>query len=83
METFYSRIKLKGYFKDLNGNSILTEEQMNKLLKRCTPNKNHQTLLTYIEATQEELECKMENQKPQPFSNHLATATKDERTALQ
>ena len=37
------------------------------------------TVLTDIEATQEELECKMENQKPQP-SNNL---TKDERKAWQ
>ena len=37
------------------------------------------TVLTDIEATQEELECKMENQKPQPFNN----LTKDERKAWQ
>ena len=36
-------------------------------------------VLTYIEATQEELECKIGNQKPQPFNN----LTKDERKALQ
>ena len=30
-----------------------------------TPSKTHHMVLTYIEATQEELECKMENQKPQ------------------
>ena len=35
------------------------------------------TVLTDIEATQEELECKMENQKPQPFNN----LTKDKRKA--
>ena len=33
----------------------------------------------YIEATQEELECKMENQKLPPFNN----LTKGERTALK
>ena len=36
-------------------------------------------VLTYIEATQEELECRMENQKPQPFNN----LTKGKRKALQ
>ena len=30
-----------------------------------TPRKTHHMVLTYNEATQEELECKMENQKPQ------------------
>ena len=81
METFYRTIKLKGYFKDLNGNAVPTEEQIFKPTnhKKWTPNKNHHTVSTYIEATQEKLECEMENQKPQQFNN----LTKGERTALQ
>ena len=81
METFYRTIKLKRYFKDFNKNAIPTEEQILKQTshKKWTPNKNHHTVLTYIEATLEELKCKMENQKPQPFNN----LTKDERKALQ
>ena len=81
METFYRTIKLTGYFKDLNESAVPTEEKIFKPtnLKKWTPYKNHYTVLTCIEATQEELECKMENQKPQPFNN----PTKDEITALQ
>ena len=45
-----------------------------------TPRKTHHMVLTYIEATQEELECKMENQKTtKPLSN----LTKGKRTTLQ
>ena len=43
------------------------------------PNKNHHTVLTYIEATQEALEHEKENQKPKLFNN----LTKSERKALQ
>ena len=81
METFYRTIKLTGYFKDLNESAVPTEEQIFKPTnhKKWTPYKNHHTVLTCIEANQEELQCKMENQKPQPFNN----PTKGERTALQ
>ena len=81
METFYRTIKLKGYFKDLNKNAVPTEEQISKPTnhKKLTPKKNHHTVLTYIEATQEELECKMGNQIPRPFKD----LTKGERKALQ
>ena len=50
-----------------------------EIIKKWTSNKNHHTVLKYIEATQEELECKRENQKPHPFNN----LTKSEGTALQ
>ena len=81
MKTLYKTIKLKGYFKDLNENALLTEEQIFKLTnhKKLPPNKINYRVLTCIEATQEELECKMENQKPQRFKN----LTKGERKALQ
>ena len=46
---------------------------------KLTLNKNLHKVLTYIEATQEELEYKIENQKPRSFNN----LTKDERKALQ
>ena len=74
-------IKLRGYFKDLNEDAVPTEEIILKPTshKKWASNKNHHTVLTYIEATQEELECKIGNQKPQPFNN----LTKDERKALQ
>ena len=41
MKTLYRTIKLKGYFKDLNENAVLTEEQIFKLTnhKKLTPNK--------------------------------------------
>ena len=81
METFYRTIKSKGCFKDLNENAVPTEEQISKPTnhKKWTPNKNYHTVLTYIEATQKELECKMENQKPQQFKN----LTEGERKILQ
>ena len=65
METFYRTIKLEVYFKDLNGKAIPTEEKIFKPTnhKKWTPNKNHHTVLTYIETIQEELKCRMENQK--------------------
>ena len=65
MEIFYRTIKLERYFKDLNENTEPTEEQIFKPTnhKKCAPNKNNHTVLTYIEATQEELECKMEKLK--------------------
>ena len=71
---------MKGYFKDTHENATLAEELIYKPknFKKWTPNKNCQTLLTYTEATSEELECKMQNQKPQPFGN-----IKDERTAVK
>ena len=36
--------------------------------KKWTPNKSHHTILTYIEAIQEKLEHKIENQNPQPLN---------------
>ena len=72
---------MKGHFKDANENAALAEDLQiykPKNYKKWTPNKNCQTVLTYIEATSEELEFKMQNQKPQPFDN-----IKGERTAVQ
>ena len=62
METFHRTIKLKGYYKDLNKNAVPTEEQIFKPTnhKKRSLNKNHQMVLTYIEANQE---SKMENEK--------------------
>ena len=62
LETCCRTIKLKEYFKD----AVPTEEQVFK----STIHKNGLS-------TQEELECKMKNQKP--FNNFA----KDERIALQ
>ena len=73
MERFYIRIKLKGYFKYLM-KMLYTINH-----KKCTANKIHHTSLTYIEDPQEELKCKMENQKLQPFNNF----TEGQRKALQ
>ena len=63
MQTFYGTIRLKGYFKDLNEKAVLTEGRIFKPTnhKKCVPYKIHHTVLTYIEATQYELECKLEN----------------------
>ena len=81
METFYRTIKLKGYLKDLNKKTVPIGKQIFKPAnhKKWTPNKNHQMVLTYIEATPEELEWKMENQKLQPFNK----LTNGKRTPLQ
>ena len=64
-------MQLKGYFKDTNENAILTEEQIYKLAnhKKWTPNKNRNTVLTYTEATPEELQFQRKNKN----DNHLTT----------
>ena len=74
MEIFYRTIKLTGYF-------ITQYQQKNKFSNQLIIKNESQQKQSYginIEATQEELDCKMENQKPQPFNN----LTKDERKAL-
>ena len=74
MEIFYRTIKLTGYF-------ITQYQQKNKFSNQLIIKNESQQKQSYginTEATQEELDCKMENQKPQPFHN----VTKDERKAL-
>ena len=74
MEIFYRTIKLTGYF-------ITQYQQKNKFSNQLIIKNESQQKQSYginTEATQEELDCKMENQKPQPFNN----LTKDERKAL-
>ena len=51
----------------------------NQLIIKTDSQQNPSYVLTYIEATQEGLECKIENQKPQPFSS----LTKGDRKSLQ
>ena len=59
---------MKGYFKNLNENAVLIEQQIFKPI-------NHKKMdPTKTEVTQDELECKMKNEK---FNN----LTKCKRTA--
>ena len=53
MQTFYKRIKLLGYPQDVNETTMLKEGQIFKPPnhKKWTPNKNHNMVLTTIEAT--------------------------------
>ena len=53
LELFCRLLKLKALFKDNEKNKLTMVEQIFKLQEeeKCTPNKKHHTVLTYIEAT--------------------------------
>ena len=48
-------------------------------MEKWTPNKNYHTVLTYIEATQRELEKEQMKMKKKPYNN----LTKNERTSMK
>ena len=57
MKSFFRFVKLKAYLKVQYNEKVNTEDQIFKPQnnKKCTPNKNHRTIKTYIEATEREL----------------------------
>ena len=57
MESFFRFVKLKAYLKVQYNEKLNTEDHIFKPQsnKNCTPNKNHRTIKTYIEATEREL----------------------------
>ena len=57
MQSFLILIKLKAHFKDRHYGKLKIEDQIFKLQSnmKWTPNKNHNTIETYIEATEREL----------------------------
>ena len=57
MESFFRFVKLKAYLKVQYNEKVNTEDHIFKPQsnKNCTPNKNHRTIKTYIEATEREL----------------------------
>ena len=79
LESFYRL--LKAYFKDNENTKLTTEQQIFKSQKKekWTPNKNHHTVLTYIEATQRELEKEQMKMKEKPYNN----LTINERTSMK
>ena len=81
LESFYRLLKLKAYFKDNENTKLTTEQQIFKPQKKekWTPNKNHHTVLAYIEATQRELEKEQTKMKEKPYNN----LTKNERTSMK
>ena len=53
------RVKLKAHFKEQYNEKLNTEDQIFKPQRKkekWTPNKNHHTIETYIEATERELQ---------------------------
>ena len=81
LESFYRLLKLKALFKDNENNKLTLVEQIFKPQKKekCTPNKNHHTVLTYIKATQIELEKGQTKMKGEPYNN----LTKNERSSTK
>ena len=81
MESFYRLLKLKAHFKDNENTKLTTEEQIFKPQKKekSTPNENHHTVLTYIEATQRELEKEQTEIKEKSYNN----LTKNKRTSMK
>ena len=81
LESFYRLLKLKAYFKYNENTKLTTEQKIFKPQKKgkWTPNKNHHTALTNIEATQRELEKEQTKMKEKPHTN----LTKNERTNMK
>ena len=81
LESFYRLLKLKAYFKDNENTKLITEQQIFQPQKKekWTPNKNHHTVLTYIEATQRELEKEQTEIKEKSYNN----LTKNKRTSMK
>ena len=54
MESFFRLVKIKAHFKDQYHEKLNTKDQIFKPQsnKKWTPNKNHRTVETYIEATE-------------------------------
>ena len=57
MESFFRLAKLKSHFKDQCNGKLNIEDQISQpqCNKKWTPNKNHHTITTYIEAKEREL----------------------------
>ena len=81
LESFYRLLKLKAHFKDNENTKLTTEEQIFKPQKKekLSPNKNHHTVLTYIEVTKRKLEKEQTKMKEKPYNN----LTKNERTSMK
>ena len=71
IDDFQRRIKLKAHFKDTASNQHLTE---NKIFKKLTskswiPTKIHDTVETFIEATNNDIEAEIKKLKRPKYSN--------------
>ena len=62
MKDFYRRIKLKAHFKNSENKNRFTEEEIFRkpTNKTWTPNNNHHSIETFIEATRNEINNKIE-----------------------
>ena len=71
LESFYRLLKLKALFKDNENSKVTLAEEIFKpqKKKKCSPNKIHNTLLTYIKSTQIELEKEQTKIKGEPYNN--------------
>ena len=81
MQSFYRLVKLKVHIKDQYNEKLNIEDQISKHWsnKKWTPNKNHHTIETYIEATERERK-QQEDIKDNKGYNNLS---KDERIAMK
>ena len=77
---FYRRIKLKAHFKDQTNKSKTGEDIFRKPTdKTWIPSKNHHTIETFIEATNNEINEEIAHIKPPIYSN----LSKGEQKALE
>ena len=71
MKDFYRRIKLKAHFKNSENKNCFTEEEIFRKPTNETwiPNNNHHSIETFIEATRNEINNKIEKKKQLNYSN--------------
>ena len=81
MESFFRLVKLKAYFKDQYNEKLSTEDQIFKPQSniKWTPNKSHQNIETYIEATERELKQQGDISDNKGYNN----LSKGERIAMK
>ena len=78
LESFYRLLKLKAFFKENENTKLTTEHKIYKPQEKekWTRNKTHHTVLTYIKATQRELEKEQTKMKEKPYENLLKNERK-------
>ena len=72
--------RTKSSFTDHEKNTLTMKDQIFKprMKQKWTPNKNHHTVLTYIEATRRELEKEQTKMKRKKYN-----VTKNEKTSMK
>ena len=81
MQSFFRLVKLKAHFKDQYNEELNTEDQTFKppRNKKWTPDKNHHSVETYIEATEREFKQQGDVSDKKGYNN----LSKGERIAIK